>query len=447
MLRLHIEHYRAIASADIELHDLTVLTGVNASGKSSLVRLLHAVVEGWRNQEQLTNRWLIGKTFFPLFKPFFVTFQGRSGWGRLLDVVSPQFFALLESKSISEEMWSSLHELVKRLFEHLKERPIGEQKALRRALADSLKYRECLEDIDLEKTLAVVQTRMEEAFQDFKRNTSRARLFGQAFRWRYGELFKEADLGAHIRISDEENVLAEVGKEVEVHGGQIFSPNKSFYIEKPSVTIPILRGDTLQLGEDEYPIGKRNPDTDKIFAVFNQQRDASSSLSLLLSGDVRAPEHLQRVGLLDWRYERADHALFELGVCAEGIKSLASLQILERMGMLDANTLLIIDEPETHLHPQWIVGCAHALVELILLYNVRILVTTHSPYMVRALQQAMVKHLEPDRSCIYLAEAEETEPYRFHFRRLGHDIAPVYRIFNKALDEIAFFEETAEKTP
>lgn len=43
-LKVHIKKYKAINSADVELADLTVLAGVNASGKSTLARLFHRLV-------------------------------------------------------------------------------------------------------------------------------------------------------------------------------------------------------------------------------------------------------------------------------------------------------------------------------------------------------------------------------------------------------------------
>ena len=43
-LNVHIENYKAIKGADIELADLTVLAGVNASGKSTIARLFHRLV-------------------------------------------------------------------------------------------------------------------------------------------------------------------------------------------------------------------------------------------------------------------------------------------------------------------------------------------------------------------------------------------------------------------
>ena len=50
-LRIELRNYMAVRKADIELADLTVLAGVNASGKSTIARIFHTVVETNRNYE------------------------------------------------------------------------------------------------------------------------------------------------------------------------------------------------------------------------------------------------------------------------------------------------------------------------------------------------------------------------------------------------------------
>ena len=63
-------------------------------------------------------------------------------------------------------------------------------------------------------------------------------------------------------------------------------------------------------------------------------------------------------------YQRKDGLIINLLDCATGIKSFAILQILLKNGYLDNKTLLIIDEPEAHLHPQWIVEFARIITLL-----------------------------------------------------------------------------------
>ena len=57
-------------------------------------------------------------------------------------------------------------------------------------------------------------------------------------------------------------------------------------------------------------------------------------------------------------YHRTDGLDITLASTATGIKSFAYLQRLLENGYLNEESLLLIDEPEAHLHPQWIVEFA-----------------------------------------------------------------------------------------
>ena len=71
---------------------------------------------------------------------------------------------------------------------------------------------------------------------------------------------------------------------------------------------------------------------------------------------------------------------------ASGIKSIALLELLVRHGYIHGSTCVIIDEPETHLHPEWQIKMAELLVALVQNTKVKILVNTHSPYFVEAVR-------------------------------------------------------------
>ena len=60
-------------------------------------------------------------------------------------------------------------------------------------------------------------------------------------------------------------------------------------------------------------------------------------------------------------YHRTDGLDITLASTATGIKSFAYLQRLLENGYLNEESLLLIDEPEAHLHPQWIVEFARLL--------------------------------------------------------------------------------------
>ena len=79
---------------------------------------------------------------------------------------------------------------------------------------------------------------------------------------------------------------------------------------------------------------------------------------------------------------------------ASGIKSLGVTQLLLFAGVLNQNSFLIIDEPEVHLHPEWQIEYAKAIVQIANL-GIYVMVSTHSPYMLEALKIYSEKfHLE-----------------------------------------------------
>lgn len=69
-----------------------------------------------------------------------------------------------------------------------------------------------------------------------------------------------------------------------------------------------------------------------------------------------------------------------------GVQAIELLKEIVRSGSLDDNTFLVLDEPEIHLHPEWQLIYAWALSEIAHSLHTKVLVTTHSPYFIQALQ-------------------------------------------------------------
>lgn len=68
-----------------------------------------------------------------------------------------------------------------------------------------------------------------------------------------------------------------------------------------------------------------------------------------------------------------------------GVKAVELLKYIVRKGALDENTFLVLDEPEIHLHPEWQIIYAQTLVEIAKLLGTKVVVTTHSPYFIQAI--------------------------------------------------------------
>lgn len=131
----------------------------------------------------------------------------------------------------------------------------------------------------------------------------------------------------------------------------------------------------------------------------------------------------------------ADGLNIDIKDTATGLKSFAYILRLLENGYLDDKTLLIIDEPEAHLHPQWVVEFARVLVRLHAILGVKVLINSHNPDMVAAIQSIAAKEKVLDNTTFYLAEKQKNTT-QYNFRNLGHEIDEIFTSFNIAISRI-----------
>lgn len=128
---------------------------------------------------------------------------------------------------------------------------------------------------------------------------------------------------------------------------------------------------------------------------------------------------------------------FEFGLnnVATGIKSFGILQLLLQKGVLNSNTLLIIDEPEVHLHPKWQVKYAEILVRLSKELAIPIVLTSHSPYFIEALEAYSIKHQYQDATNFYLA-TQNKDGLSSKIIDVTKDISPILESISEAFYKI-----------
>ena len=95
-------------------------------------------------------------------------------------------------------------------------------------------------------------------------------------------------------------------------------------------------------------------------------------------------EFLQKIGL-EFKDNRLPESIHDINV-STGLKSLALLEYALRIGAIEKGDILILDEPEINLHPEWQVEYAKALVDLQKEFGLKIVITSHSPYFMRAIE-------------------------------------------------------------
>lgn len=123
---------------------------------------------------------------------------------------------------------------------------------------------------------------------------------------------------------------------------------------------------------------------------------------------------------------------------ATGIKTFAYMYKLIENGWLDKYSLLLIDEPEAHLHPQWIVEFARLLVLIHKELGVKVLIASHNPDMIAAIQAIATKEDVIDDTVFYLAQ-KDMESGRFIFEDKESEIGDIFESFNIALSRIEMY--------
>jgi predicted ATPase len=89
---------------------------------------------------------------------------------------------------------------------------------------------------------------------------------------------------------------------------------------------------------------------------------------------------------------------------SNGMKIFLIIKRLLEQNEIKEKGVLIFDEPEIHLHPEWQIKFAEILILLQKEFNLTILLTTHSPYFLHAIEVYSRKHNSVKECNFYLAK-------------------------------------------
>ncbi len=205
-------------------------------------------------------------------------------------------------------------------------------------------------------------------------------------------IFKSNIKNAEFLLSDNDDIIhLYIDKDNRIASGNetVYTKNKESLsptmIETPLVWNFIKLIKDLSLIESKMQINIDYPYlmNDLIFKLSIKSKhkgiDIKKELSNIIDGEFCQDDKGE------FYFKRKDKRI-ELENTATGIKSFGILQVLSENNWLNKNALLILDEPEVHLHPKWQLKMAQIIV-LLVKNGVKVLVNSHSPYMIEALQR------------------------------------------------------------
>lgn len=99
-------------------------------------------------------------------------------------------------------------------------------------------------------------------------------------------------------------------------------------------------------------------------------------------------------------YYQEGTSAFDFRNLSTGLKAFALIERLLESGKLKQKDVLILDEPEIHLHPEWQLIYAETIVALQKEFDLTVLVTTHSPYFLEAMEVYARKYKSEEKQII-----------------------------------------------
>lgn len=124
----------------------------------------------------------------------------------------------------------------------------------------------------------------------------------------------------------------------------------------------------------------------------------------------------------------------DIGDTSSGIKQIGIIQILLRNRKIKKDSFLIIDEPEVNLHPEWQIKFAQVLCMLSANLNVHIYINTHSPMFIEAMSIFSEYYYIKDETKFYLTKKLGKG---FTFEKIANDdMGAVYENLSRPYDDL-----------
>lgn len=134
-------------------------------------------------------------------------------------------------------------------------------------------------------------------------------------------------------------------------------------------------------------------------------------------------------------YEETDKEPLKVQNLATGSKMFSIIKSLLEKGEINFDTMLILDEPEAHLHPEWQNAFAEIIVLVVKEFNTHVLLTTHSPNFLMAIEAYAKKYDLLDESDYYMATHND-DGYTVDYVCVNNNLSQIYSSFTRPLVEV-----------
>lgn len=417
-MKIELENVGKINKAQIRLDGITVIAGENSTGKSTVGKMLFCVFKAFYRMEEHIQFEKVNTVRKTVTNYFFETFN-RIPNGNGISRLSKEVVESQDYKKNKQKIVDRMMEYYRRYMDFwgggLKVEEVS-------AVADKINKFLYIEDEELVKR--ILKTNLEVEFGT-----------------KIGHLnFPEQK--SHVRIEIKNHVIEfEASNNGEMDVRSFISLMKEIiYMDDPYVL------DNLS-GYDNHSyfnvLNHRNDLLDKL-------RSSKKEDSISVLEEVMTKKRLQKIldvfnnvcdGELSddgntvnyvYKTDKLQDGL-EVVNLSTGMKNFVILKQLLLNGQIDENGIVILDEPEIHLHPEWQLKFAEIIVLIQKEFGIHILLNTHSPYFLNAIEVYADKYGIADKCSYYLTEGKGD---RTEIEDVSENIEHIYAKLARPLQDL-----------
>ncbi len=391
-MKLTLKNIGKIGTASVEINGITVIAGENNTGKSTVGRALFAVFNSFCNvQKQIENERV--DSIENLLDRMYM-----NGSSRFMRIANTNEIAKTIVAHIDLYRQAELFDMQKNIMDLLVQYDEGK-----------------IESFD-ENTIAETVSRIKDVLNvsgiDFLKSVLERKLDAE-FNEQVCNIFSGDDGEIQLQIKDKIiTVSVENEGSVDIQNpGDVSLHTEVVYIDDPFVLDDpsmFYRRIPSASADHRYHLRKKLfwPDTeanvfDEIIAK-DKLNSIYEKISSVCSGDIIRSKR----SVLGYQRKGSDKVL-NVRNLSTGLKTFVILKMLLTSGAIEHNGTIILDEPEIHLHPEWQLLFAELIVLIQKEFGVHVLLNTHSPYFLNAIEVYTVKYGVDDKCKYYLAFSKD----------------------------------------
>lgn len=423
-MKLQLRNIGKIKSADILLNGLTVIAGVNDSGKSTVGKSLFAAVKALAKTINYNDKLREGS----------IRNDIRSVYKRLNGLNARRTNAIELPEELFPRMQGRFSELLR------------QEEDIRSFFEKRCRFIESLEISPRQKTLILQD--MENVEAQMTEDINPSGILKREFQslveaeFFYEICTKNADGKSSIELIDEDRLMLVEIEADKVKKSAVGSDTDTLFQDATYIESPLYIHlmDVLPMSDTVVPYHIKDM-AQKINAAKYIQLPSGKSVEGLMDMDKITGGHFvydaKKRGLF-WKKGGVEYSPTNV---ASGIKAFGVMQLLLETLAFDQNKVLIWDEPENHLHPEWQIAFAQLLVELAN-KGFPIVVSSHSPYFIQGIRYFASKESIRKYTNYYLTE--DTGDGLIELQEVTHDLNRLFAKLAQPLNRIMNIEEQKE---